>query len=54
MINCPEVFFVYNAELFVETKNKGITDYGGQTQLVAIHKVLEKTEQGKISYVDPT
>ena len=54
MVNCPEVSFVYNAELFIETKNKGITDYGGATQLIGTHKVIEKTEQGKISFADPT
>jgi hypothetical protein len=54
MVNCPEVSFVYNAELFIETKNKGIKDYGGETQLIGIHKVIEKTEQGKISFADPS
>ena len=53
MINCPEVSFVYNAEKFIETKNKGIKDYGGETQLIGTHKVIEKTDEGKISFADP-
>jgi len=28
MVNCPDVSFVYNAKKFVETKNRGATDYG--------------------------
>ena len=28
VVDCPETSFVYNADKFVETGNRGVTDYG--------------------------
>jgi len=31
VIDCPETSFVYNADKFVETGNRGVVNYGDDT-----------------------
>ena len=53
MINCPERSFVYNAEKFIETANRGPRNEGEEYQLIGIHEVVNDDDSGQIGYIDP-
>ena len=52
VINCPERNFIYKTESFAVNNNKGVDNFGTDTQLQAVKKVVEKYYHGKIAVLD--
>jgi hypothetical protein len=54
MINCPSHHFLYQTEKFIETSNKGIEDFGEHSSMKSVHKTVDDSDLGHITYLDPS
>lgn len=52
VIECPDTAFVYNAELFKVTGNRGVDDYSDDYDFAGVHPVVGRETTGDISFVD--
>ena len=53
VLNCPNQHMVYSTHNYIKYGNRGVQDYGGNFNLTAVHKIVEKDFTGHVAALNP-